>query len=260
MTSTTEAIQQLGYNSTVEEIYTHEHPEVVANTKQFQQRTTDALIFETYQTHHPKPSFQKAKVVGTQWHRFSSFMPWFLCQAAATVSTNEMRHYVIQTAFEELGMRDVSEIHPDMFWEACLLAGVTPNDRQRLDSEASIGQTLEYLKTNILAAHSDAEVMGMLLGLEIPAVENIETVYSALGHDKETLNKLDNGRFFPIHRQVEIEHVRLTVSNFLRFCKSKEAKVNFYDGFDKGIAFWKMFWAAMDGLISSEIKLDLING
>ena len=47
------------------------------------------------------------------------------------VSTNEKRHYVIQTAFEELGMRDAREIHPDI-WQVVKTAGVTDRDRERV--------------------------------------------------------------------------------------------------------------------------------
>jgi hypothetical protein len=177
-------------------------------------------------------------------------MPWFLCQAAAMVSTNEKRHYVIQTAFEELGMRDAREIHPDMFWDAAKAVGIAEEERAAIHREPAPAAVLASLRAMLLSYKTDEEVLGILLGLEIPARENIETVFSSLAHSRDARATLDAHKFFVLHRQIEIEHVRLTVSNFLRFCTEDAQKERFIRGFDDGLAFWRSFWGSASDEVS----------
>jgi hypothetical protein len=251
MNNTLPTQSNLDYGSTVERTYTSSHPKVLQYTEFFGTRANNFGIFDEYDKNF-KPEKERAVVVGTQWHRFSAFMPWFLCQAAAQVSTNEKRHYVIQTAFEELGMRESTEIHPDMFWSAAQIDGATIKDQDRLKNETSVSGALDYLKETILTTHTDAEVLGLLLGLEIPAVENIDEIFRALSHSPEVKAKVAETKFFKIHRQIEIEHVRLTISNFLRFCKENHEEINFIEGFDKGLLFWKRFWNSLSDLVKTE--------
>ena len=243
----------LGYNATKDGLYTPEHPDVIAWTRQFEQRATEKGIFTTLIATHPAPSIKKAITVGALWHRFSEFMPWFLCQASAMVSTNEKRHYVMQTAFEELGMRDAAEIHADMFWSAANLAGATISDRDRIRLQSTPTSVLERLRTYLFESHSDSEILGLLLGLEIPAIENIETLLASLSHNSDLGEKLAAHKFFRLHRQIEIEHVRLTVANFLRFCGTEDERALFIRGFDKGLEFWLQFWTSAAAAISTEL-------
>jgi hypothetical protein len=168
------------------------------------------------------------------------------------VSTNEKRHYVIQTAFEELGMRRADKIHPELFWSTVELSGATKDDLMRITSNGRVGSALQTLKKGLLSYKSDASVLGILLGLEIPAVENIETIYNALAYSNDLKNQLDSSEFFILHRQIEIEHVRLTVSNFLRFCPDENSRKIFIDGFDDGIEFWSRFWTDVSLAILDE--------
>lgn len=250
--SETNEAERAGYNGTKESTYTANHPDVVSWTQEFERRVSEKNIFDTFVALHSAASREKSATVGVLWHRFSEFMPWFLCQAAATVSNNEKRHYVIQTAFEELGMRDAGEIHPDMFWTAAQTAGVTVEDRERIRLVQEPTAVLNGLRSALLGTRTDAEVLGLLLGLEIPAIENIETILKSLSHDDETAIKLNEHKFFKLHRQIEIEHVRLTVANFLRFCTTEAEKTLFIKGFDSGLEFWRQFWTTAATTISCE--------
>jgi hypothetical protein len=244
--------KELGYNTTKEETFTSENPEVIRWREFFEERVNSLGIFEGFERNHPGRSIERARAVGTQWYRFSSFMPWFLCQAAAMVSDNEKRHYIIQTAFEELGMRDVLEIHPELFWDAAITAESTIEDRKRLSCENGVSHALSKLKESLLSFKSDDEILGVLLGLEIPAKENIETIFSSLAHTNELTHKLTDNKFFKLHRQIESEHVRLTVANFLRFCQTEEKKNSFIKGFDVGTHFWNQFWNSVGAIIDLE--------
>ena len=243
--------QEQQYVGIQEEQFTADNHEVVRWTEFFHSRVKAKKIFEDFEESQPS-SASRARVVGVYWQRFSAFMPWFLCEAAARVSTNEKRHYVIQTAFEELGMRNVREIHPEMFWSTAKQAGVLEADRSRLVRIESGIEVLRGLKAAILSASDDETIMGLLLGLEIPAEENIETVFRSLAHTEEKKQLLEVSKFFQLHRQIEIEHVRLTVSNFLRFCQTEEEQKRFISGFDQGVSFWAHFWADVATAISAE--------
>lgn len=242
--------ERAGYNGTIEAVYTTRHPELRRWTRHFEAFVVERGIFPAFEAACPR-SPERAAVVGALWYRFSSFMPWFLCQAAAMVSTNEKRHYVIQTAFEELGMRDVREIHCEMFWQAALMAGVTAEDRAAVLADGPAAKALEALRAALLSYRTDEEVLGVLLGLEIPARENIETVFRSLAHNEKTGKMLDGHKFFRLHRQIEIEHVRLTVANFARYCGSEEQKRRFQSGFSEGITFWERFWSTASALVSA---------
>jgi hypothetical protein len=237
------------YDGICEYVYTTNHPEILSWTKFFHSRIKKYHVFETFENLHPR-SKARAKTVGVYWYRFSSFMPWFLCQAAALMDSNEKRHYVIQTAFEELGMRNVHKIHPEMFWNAVLLTGLNAQECYNLRDRLPNDLALSYLKSTLSFAENDAEVMGILLGLEMPAIENIETIFSSLAYKDELIECLANHEFFKLHRLIELEHVRLTVSNFIRFCESDKRKDDFIKGFDIGVIFWQKFWSEISKTLS----------
>ena len=153
-------------------------------------------------------------------------------------------------------MRDVNEIHPEMFWQSAELVGITLEDRERIGKCSNIREVLSFLKASLLESESDTEVMGLLLGLEMPAVENIETVFSSLEYKDDLVKDLACHVFFRLHRVIENEHVRLTVSNFLRFCNHSRQKQEFIRGFDKGIEFWSKFWSEA----IQEAKAELLRG
>ena len=246
-------ISALGYDYVQEKTYTADHPEVVAWANSFLKRFREEQIFEAFDTNHSVPSLIKAKVVGTQWHRFSDLMPYVLCAASAKVSNNRLRHYTIQTAYEELGARNADEIHHEMFWETAVMAGATNADRDALSGEPEISRALKFLEQVLMDSKSDEEILGLLLGLEICAQENIETVFSSLAHTKELDSKLAETKFFKLHRQLEMEHIRLDISIFLRFCQnSKEKTQLFTNGFDCGVQFWDQFWSGVGQIITRQ--------
>ena len=237
------AAKALGYNGTIEGIYTIEHPEVVKWTNYFHKKIQERKIFENF---HAKlcRNILTARIVSTGWHAFSGFMPAFLCRAASMMSTNLARHYVIQTAFEELGMRDHKQIHADLFWNAAKSIGITSED-SILEENGKLKKSLNFLKNQLMSYSCDMQVFGILLGLEMPAIENIETIYSAMSYNNFAKSILDKDLFFILHREVEIEHVRLTVANFLRFQKTRQDIDNFIEGFTDGVNFWDKFWCAI---------------
>jgi hypothetical protein len=241
--ATYRALAAMGYDPLVEKTFTSDHAELVQWTNFFGERLNQRGIFRYFLGSGFQPSFAAATVVGPQWLRFSSSMPRLLCQAAVKVSTNECRHYVIQTAFEELGMRREDEIHCNLFRDCVRAAGVMETESDRVDP------VLDRLYDNLRRSRSQSFILGLLLGLEMPATENIETVFRSLAHNADVANRMAGTLFFRLHRLIEAEHVRLTISNFLRFCQTDAHKRQFIRGFDAGISFWSDFWRQAEELI-----------
>lgn len=242
----------LDYNGIEESTYGFDHPDVVKWTEFFESRTRERAIFEDVWSFIKTNDAIGSYTVATQWYRFSSFMPAFLCRAASKVSDNVKRHYIIQTAFEELGMRNVNEIHPEMFKQASLLLDNADAYHKKLSHYEGVTQSLDWLRERLNSCRDDYEVMGMLLGLEIPAEENIDTIFQALAQNSSLEKQLKDHMFFRIHLAVEVEHVRLTVSNFLRFCDSQYKKDRFIRGFEAGLDFWELFWDSVNNLYKLE--------
>ncbi len=248
-------VPELSYSGVKEAIYSPNHPDVTYWTDHFTKRFKALGIFETFDSKHPGKSYEKSVAVGVEWHRFSEVGPWFECQAAAMVTNNHVRHFIIQVAFEELGMRDETEIHPDLFWDAMISMGIPDSDRKRLSKDPDVTKSLDFLATSLLNCKTDAEILGMLLGLELPARENIETVFHSAAYTPELENRLSASKFFKIHRHIEVEHIRLSVANFLRFCTTDGMKKDFIQGCDLSLRFWQMFWQSVSTLIEKEQRV-----
>jgi hypothetical protein len=62
-------------------------------------------------------------------------------------------------------------------------------------------------------------------------------------------NTLGETKFFAIHRIIESEHIRLSVSNWLRFCKTPQEKTEFMEGTHIGLMFWKQYWSCVSDAI-----------
>lgn len=239
---------QDGYGYFTETTYTYDHPEIAKYLRFFRRKFLKRKIFERLEAVAANiPPRVVAESVGPNWYAFSSFMPWFLSRAASKVTTNIKRHYVVQTLFEELGMRESNEIHPEMF-KATALFTISEEAFENLSTLKAAADALTFLEEKIEAYQTDDEILGILLGLELPAEENIEAVFKSLAQRNPLFEiRLSTSHFFKLHRQIEVEHVRLTLSNFLRFCPTAESKERFVRGFEDGIEFWDRFWSCLSG-------------
>lgn len=229
-----------------------DHPEVIDWTNYFYKNATVPQIFQPIHNNPLYGTIHSTNIVGSMWSIFSEFMPKFLCLAAAKVRNNEIRHYIVQVAFEELGSRNVDHLHSKMFDECLRMAGCTKEAQEIFNSNFKNIVPLQLLWDELEKTNSTETILGIGLGLEIPAVENIETIFHSLAHNEESKEKLQKSLFFRIHRVNEEEHIRLNVANFLRFCPEKRQKEDFIKGFNLAISFWKIFWGNADQLIQSK--------
>lgn len=235
-----------------ENFYDKDSPEVVQWTEYFTMRANIPEIFREVGKKISTKKFLHAEIVGTFWHHFSALAPQVMSIASAKVDNNLMRHYIVQIIFEELGTRNHRLIHPDLFLDAIESIGVTTERRKVLVMKHLSKLGFNNLTSIMNEAKSNSEILGILLGLEIDANENIQTIFDSLAFDDLATQKLNETPFFKIHRIAEDEHIRLDVANFLRFCKSDGEKEKFTQGFDKAVLFWKNYWDGMALIIDSE--------
>lgn len=235
-----------------ENCYDKDSSEVIQWTEYFTIRANIPEIFSEVGKRISTKKFLHAEIVGTFWHHFSALAPQVMSMASAKVDNNLMRHYIVQIIFEELGTRNHRLIHPDLFLDAIESIGVTTERRKNLVTKHLSKLSFNYLTSIMNEANSNSEILGILLGLEIDANENIQTIFDSLAFDDEATQKVKETPFFKIHRIAEDEHIRLDVANFLRFCKTDDEKEKFTQGFDKAVVFWKQYWDAMALIIDSE--------
>jgi hypothetical protein len=236
-----------------ENCYDKDSPEVIQWTEHFTKRANIPEIFGEVGKRISTKKFLHAEIVGTFWHHFSALAPQVMSIASAKVDNNLMRHYIVQIIFEELGTRNHRLIHPDLFLDAIESIGVTTAKRKKLVRKHLSKLGFTDLVAIMNEAKSNSEILGILLGLEIDANENIQTIFEALTFNVDAYQKIKETPFFKIHRIAEDEHIRLDVANFLRFCKSDDEKEKFSQGFDKSVIFWKNYWDAIASIIDSEV-------
>jgi hypothetical protein len=178
----------------------------------------------------------RAQVAGRGWYLFSDFMPRLLSLAMHRVSNNRVRAQIVDVLRDELGRQPGEIIHSEMFAAAIAQAGVTavPGEIGHLSN------LFELLAKAVQEANSDAEILGILLGLEIMANENIETLIQALAHAPSVQADLEVTDFFRVHRANEDDHIANGIDNFRRFGVLESE--SFEEGFDRGVYFWCRFW------------------
>lgn len=235
-----------------ETTYDMNSAEVIQWTKYFKKRANIPEIFQETGKRISSKKFLHAEIIGTFWHHFSALAPQVMSIASAKVDNNLMRHYIVQIIFEELGTRNYRLIHSDLFLDAIESIGVTTERRKELVNKYLAKLGLNDLTSIMNEAKSNSEILGILLGLEIDANENIQTIFDSLAYNEEIAQEVKDTPFFTIHRIAEDEHIRLDVANFLRFCKTDQEKECFTYGFDKAVLFWKKYWGEMASIIDME--------
>lgn len=238
-----------------EKVYDDKSPEVLFWTSYFSKRANISDIFNEIWLRLANKKKLHAEVIGTFWHHFSSLAPQVMSLAAYKVSNNLIRHYIVQVVFEELGSRNHRMVHPDLFLDCLLEIGVEDGRREELVRKYLNSVSLSYLQKSMNDARSDSKILGILLGLEIDAEENISTILDALSYDDMSSELANKSPFFRIHKVVETEHIRLDVANFLRFCPGEREKAEFKEGFDEAVLFWRMYWAGIASIIDREQML-----
>ena len=190
-------------------------------------------------------------VVGKMWYQFSKFMPFLLGIAARKVTSKDEKNRIRDIAFEEMGEGDYEKRHSKIFLEAVSMSNKKYRSWKKtiMEQESSIQTLLATLEHSVRNAKNQEYILGLCLGLEIPANENIEALFQSVRHDIDA-DKLENTDFFRAHRQNEDKHIEKNLKSF-RSILNKNQLNAFMDGFDNAISFWKSFWK----MASVEVEL-----
>jgi hypothetical protein len=174
-------------------------------------------------------SFNKSKVA-SMWYQFSIFIPRFLAKLALATDSKIIFSRIISICNEEMGEGNIEKIHSDEFKSACENVGVKVD----LDLKVEALEVLNSLKVNQL---ENSKILGIHLGLEVIANENINQLLEILGSE----NRIDSSEFFKTHISNEDEHIRKCSENYY-LCKTDQEKADFMSGFYLSLKFWKIFW------------------
>ncbi|MFO3664184.1 hypothetical protein GE543_06845 [Pseudomonas sp. SZ57] len=233
-----------------ESTYAHDHPEVVYWTKHFMAEAEKRNVFTNIQaTLNVHRSLMAAETMAAAWYDFTRYVPTFITKAVAQTDDPERQHHLIQIAYDELGGNDKNYIHSKLFLEALDKAGIRLASSS---SPSSIKEILKVLDETLVGTKSQYGIVGLLLSFEIIAEENIEALFQSLCYDEASELALAATPFFKIHRADETEHIRHSIANFLRFCKTERAREEFRVSFDQGIDFWHRFWDQCARLVNLE--------
>jgi hypothetical protein len=144
-------------------------------------------------------------------------------------NSREVFSRLISISNEEMGDGKVKLIHSDLFRSACASVGIV------IDEDCEV-LALDILHRSIEKKSTDSYLLGIHLGLEIIANENIKNLINAIDEN------ISQTPFFQIHLVNEDEHIQKCVNNFYEFCTTEYEKSDFMSGFELSVLFWKEFW------------------
>jgi len=202
-------------------------------------------IFPPFEAAIPEKSQETAAVIGALWYHLSESIVDFLCKALGQLENPYIRHFVVQTAYEELGEDSEDMLHTDLLRQTLRVAGVTDNDILEWSGDMGVKASLERLHAHLAACRSDAEISGILLGLEIIAFENIQNVINAISYSGEVGDAILETDWVRLHSTMEEAHIRRAVGVFVRFTPDLTSQRKFVHRFCQAMDFWKEFWGAV---------------
>ncbi|MCG9771414.1 iron-containing redox enzyme family protein [Pseudoalteromonas piscicida] len=220
--------------------YDYADPEVIHWTSYFMDEANKQNVFVNINaTADARMSKATAICMAKIWYEFTRFVPIFITKAVTLTDDPERQHALIQIAYDELGGRDKNFIHSQLFIDTLREIDITVDDSF---TNTSITSVLNHLDNTLTSTNSQYGIVGLLMSFEIIAEENIETLFKCLCYDEHCDPAMSKTPFFKIHRQDETEHIRHSVANYLRFCKTEQQKREFKASFDAGVNFWQRFW------------------
>lgn len=202
-------------------------------------------IFEAFRDQVREKSPARAKVIGALWYHLSEAIVDILCVALAKLETPQIRHLVAQTVYEELGEASPDQIHTDLLRQMLRVADVTDVDILRYSGHKGINEAIDGLMGRLHACQSDAEVCGLLLGMELIAYQNVDNVIDYLSYDSEVGTAVSDTPWARLHHQLEEGHIRRAVSIFVDHVTALHDQRQFTKSFMATMRFWSEFWSSI---------------
>ena len=199
-------------------------------------------IFRAFQAAVPEKTADHAKVIGSLWYHLSEAIVDILCVALAKLKKPRIRHLVAQTVYEELGESSIDSIHTNLLRDMLLLARVDDTDILRWSGHEGINREIDALKGDLEACETDAEICGLLLGMELIAYQNVDTVIDYLSFNEAVGVAVRETPWARLHHQLEEGHIRRAVSVFVDDVPELTSQRHFVRTFMRTMRFWSEFW------------------
>lgn len=179
-------------------------------------------------------------IVGTRWLQFSEIMPLILSIMVQKASSNQERAKLAKTLYEELGEGNCENIHSNLYLNALLKSG--------LDTKSIESANVRWPPTEIYSLISEfqtassAKILGMSMGLELIAQENISMLALAFRLGAKNEVDLRTDLFFSIHFENEINHIKENLELYFNLT-SVAGRHEYIEGVNRSMQFWKQFWS-----------------
>lgn len=176
---------------------------------------------------------------GIPWLFFSQKIPEVLRLVADYSTDEEFSKNIAHICEDELGFGNPKANHAKLFKDCLIVQGLS--DEAIVKSlETNKNRKVLNLIEDVKTKNNEWFNLGLILGLEIVAYENINTVLSLISLEDKL--RLFNMPYFKIHFVAEDEHINLNIQNYLGLSSSKEKRLLYLEGFNSGIEFWVDFW------------------
>jgi len=207
----------------------------------FELSGSDAL-FSKFRSSLPERTPVESKVVGSLWYHLSDAIVDILCIALANIKNTRIRHLVIQTAYEELGESSIDKVHTLLLRDTLAHAGVTTTDILRWSGHEGVNRALGALLDDLRSCTDDAEICGLLLGIEIIAYPNVDNVVDYLSHSEEVAAAVRASEWVRLHHEIDEAHIYRAVRVYVEHMPDLASQRRCVAAFMRAIRFWEEFW------------------
>lgn len=196
------------------------------------------------------------EIVGARWLIFSREMPTILQLMAANLpDTSKSKKNIDRIHFEEIGEGDNEQVHSALYRNSLLRTGMQERRLVQLCEKYPVTE-LDELKLKVMHA-CPSVTMGIALGLELVAVENIYFLAVSFMNRGKNGEQLQSDPFFQLHFKNEVSHIQSNFENYLHL-KSKIEQYKYTEGVRYALEFWLKFWQQTIIYIRKEKNGELI--
>jgi len=200
-------------------------------------------LFGAFRRSVPERSLANSKIVGALWFHLSEAIVDILCIALARLNNPKIRHFVVQTAYEELGEDSPDKLHTKLLLNMLQRAGVNEQDILRWSGHEGVNREIDKLKKDLWDSPSDVEICGILLGMEIIAYQNVDNVLDYLSSSEDVGAAVRATEWAKLHHQLEEGHSRRAVTGGVEHVPDLTSQRRCVAAFMRTIRFWRQFWA-----------------
>lgn len=175
---------------------------------------------------------------GLSWLYFSRKIIDLLEFVASQASLDFMKKNISAILEDEIGLKG-EQAHFEMYEDALKRVYLKETDYS-IASQWKSSLAFEQLLNETKSESCEYFNLGLILGLEIPANENIEMSLRIICNEEEE-QEISKMKYFLVHMVAEDEHINRNVLNYLNLT-SMVQRSQYLKGFRRGVDFWNIYW------------------